>query len=407
MRLRLLLLSILTGMVFLQGSPAAEYRQEFCSGEHGVCVLYEQKGKTVDVYLRNKFPHRNIITTVTFEHSGKPENIQCTTPLPVTTVCRGTEQMKALSFVIGDYSRQWNPQLNWYWQYGASGKQEDEKYPYHLPYLKGKRFRVCQGFNDTPTHHGNFAYSIDWIMPEGTPICAARGGTVVAVTDHYSEGGFKKEYINKNNTVQILHDDGTLAQYNHIKKNGSAVKTGDSVRPGDIIAHSGNVGYSQSPHLHFNVFKPVSGKKSTSIPAGFITDYSDYDTPEKTGIYSYTGITTKKERPSVYMEDMVFCKRMIHFQPTDIADTFSPKDRFKIFLPIDLKKDRKIQIFLYKDSIPAPLLRYSWTLKKEWWQAVTDVDLSKVPSPSGKWKAEIIIDNKKMGHKEFTVKPSG
>lgn len=404
MRLRVLLLTILAGMVFLQGSPAAEYRQEFCSGEHGVCVIYEQNGKIVDVYLRNKFPHYNIITTVTFEHSGKPENIQCTTPLPLTTVCRGTDPIKALSFVITDNSRQWNPQLNWYWQYGASGKSGDEKYPYHLPYLKGKRFHVCQGFNDTPTHHGDFAYSIDWIMPENTPICAARGGTVVTVIDHYTGGGFKKEYMNKNNTVQILHDDGTLAQYTHIKKNGSAVKTGDSVRPGDIIAYSGNVGYSQSPHLHFNVFKPVNGKKSTSIPAGFITDYSDYDTPEKTGIYCYTGITAKKERPSVYMEDMVFCKNMINFQPADIADTFSPKDRFKIFLPLDLKKDRKIQIFLYKDTIPAPLLRYSWTLKKEWWQAVTDVDLSKVPAPSGKWKAEIIIDNKKLGYKEFTVK---
>lgn len=295
MNFRILLYSILAVIVFTLSSSAADYREELCSGDPGICILFEQKKTTVDVYLRNKFTHSNIITTVTFEHSGKPENIKCTTPLPVTTVCRGKDPVKVLSFVIDDYSKSWNTHLNWYWQFGSTG-DTDEKYPYRLPYLKGERFRVCQGFNDTPTHHGDFAYSIDWLMPEGTPICAARGGTVVYVIDHFSGGGFKDEYLNKNNTVQILHDDGTLAQYTHIKKDGAAVKTGDTVKPGDIIAYSGNVGYSQSPHLHFNAFRPVNGKRSKSIPVGFITDYSDYDTLEKTGIYSWTGISPKKEK---------------------------------------------------------------------------------------------------------------
>ncbi len=403
MRFQALFYVILSGMVFMQGARAAEYREEFCSGDTGVCVIYEQNGNHVDAYLRNKFPYNAIVTTVTFEHSGKPENVTCASPLPVTTVCRGTKPVKVLSFAITDHRRPWNTRLRWYWQYGSS-EAADDKYPYRLPYQEGKRFRVCQGFNDTPTHHGDFTYSIDWLMPEGTPVCAARGGTVVYVIDHYSGGGFKKEYLDKNNTVQILHDDGTLAQYTHIKKDGAAVKEGDTVRPGDIIAYSGNVGYSESPHLHFNVFKPVDGKRSGSVRVGFITDYSDYDTPEKAGIYSWTGKTTKKAKPSVYMEDLVFCKDMIHFQPAGIAETFSPKDTFKIFLPIDLKKNRKIRILLYKEGIADPVLQYSWTLKKEWWQAVTDVDLSQVPSPSGKWRAEIIIDNTKLGFKEFTVK---
>ncbi len=404
MKFRALFYSMLSGMVFLQGASAADYREEFCSGDTGVCVIYEQNGKHVDAYLRNKFPYSTVVTTVTFEHSGKPENITCTTPLPVTTVCRGTKPVKALSFVITDSRRPWNTQLRWYWQYGSSG-EADEKYPYRLPYQKGKRFRVCQGFNDTPTHHGDFAYSIDWIMPEGTPVCAARGGTVVYVIDHYSGGGFKKEYLDKNNTVQILHNDGTLAQYTHIQKDGAAVKAGDAVETGDVIAFSGNVGYSESPHLHFNVCKPVDGKKSNSIRVGFITDYSDYDTLEKRGIYSWTGITEKKAKPSIYMEDLVFCRELIHFQPAGITDTFSPKEKFLIVLPIDLKKNQKIQILLFKESVAAPVLQYNWTLKKEWWQAVADVDLSQVPSPSGRWRAEIIIDNNKMGVKEFMVKP--
>jgi len=405
MKFRVLLYFFLSCMLFAPGSPASDYSEEFCSGDPGVCVSYEQNGKKVDAYLRNKFPHNNIITTVTFEHSGKPENIKCTTPLPLTIVCRGKEPVKALSFVIDDFSKSWNTRLNWYWQYGSPG-DTDEKYSYRLPYLKGERFRVCQGFNDTPTHHGDFAFSIDWVMPEGTPICAARGGTVIHVIDHFSGGGFKKEFLDKNNTVQILHDDGTLAQYTHIKKDGAAVKTGDIVKPGDIIAYSGNVGYSQSPHLHFNVFRPVDGKKSTSIPAGFITDYSDYDTLEKTGIYSWTGIAQKKVKPSVYAEDMVFCKDIINHNPSGIADTFSPKDKFKVFIPLDLKKDHRIGFRLYKEGQTAPLLNFSWIVKKEWWYTTAEIDPLKFQSPSGKWKSEVIFDNKNIGFKEFTVKPS-
>jgi len=392
-------------MVLIRGSFASDYREEFCSGDPGICVLMEQKGTIVDVYLRNKFPNNNIITTVTFEHSGKPENIKCTTPLPVTIVCRGTDPVKALSFIVDDYSSAWNTRLNWYWQFGCSGKN-DKKYPYLLPYRKGERYRVCQGFNDTPTHHGDYAYSIDWLMPEGTPICASRGGTVVNVIDYYSGGGFKDEFLNKNNTVQILHDDGTVALYNHIKKDGAVVKIGDTVKPGDVIAYSGNVGYSQSPHLHFHVFMPVNGKRSRSIPVGFITDYSDYDILEKPGIYAWTGAATRKVRPSVYIEDMVFCKDIIDHKPSGITGTFSPRDKFKVFIPLDLKKDSKIGFRLYKEGVPEPLLNFSWKIRKEWWYTSTDVDLSKFPSSSGKWRVEIILDSKKIGFKEFTVKPS-
>ncbi len=404
MKFRGLLYLFISVMFFIRGSYASDYREEFCSGHAGICVLMEQNGNNVDVYLGNKFPHNNITTTVTFEHTGKPENIKCTTPLPVTTVCRGTDPVKVLSFIIDDYGRPWNTHLNWYWQFGYQGKAL-EKYPYRLPYRKGERFRVCQGFNDKPTHHGDYAYSIDWIMPEGTPVCAARGGTVVNVVDHYSGGGFKDEFLNKNNTVQILHDDGTVALYNHIKKDGAVVKIGDTVKSGDVIAYSGNVGYSQSPHLHFNVFMPVNGKRSRSIPVGFITNYSDYEILKKPGIYSWTGAENRKERPSVYIEDMVFCKDIIDNKPSGIADIFSPQDKFKAVIPLDLQKDHMIGFCLYKEDVPAPLLRYSWKIRKEWWYATCDVDLSKFPSPSGKWKAEIILDNKIIGHKEFTVKP--
>ena len=58
-----------------------------------------------------------------------------------------------------------------------------------------------------------------------------------------------------NNSILIYHDDGTFADYSHIKYKGSKVKVGDRVEKGKFIAESGNIGWSTAPHLHFSVFK--------------------------------------------------------------------------------------------------------------------------------------------------------
>jgi hypothetical protein len=51
-----------------------------------------------------------------------------------------------------------------------------------------------------------------------------------------------------------MHADGTFAYYAHIKFNGAKCTLGDSMKKGDIIAYSGNVGWSSAPHLHFTCF---------------------------------------------------------------------------------------------------------------------------------------------------------
>ena len=61
----------------------------------------------------------------------------------------------------------------------------------------------------------------------------------------------------KGNGLHIRHDDGTVAVYWHIRQGGARVKKGQRVRQGDVIAESGNVGFSTSPHLHFGVYGPM------------------------------------------------------------------------------------------------------------------------------------------------------
>jgi hypothetical protein len=98
-------------------------------------------------------------------------------------------------------------------------------------------------------------------MPEGTQIRAARGGVVIAVVQQYNENCLRDECKKMANYILIYHSDGTIADYSHIQYNGASVAVGDTVKKGDIIAISGNTGYTRGPHLHFICFLPDFEKR--------------------------------------------------------------------------------------------------------------------------------------------------
>ncbi|MDZ7617578.1 MAG: M23 family metallopeptidase [Patescibacteria group bacterium] len=137
---------------------------------------------------------------------------------------------------------------------------------YSLPYAPGETFQVGQGYLDFPTHMSE--YAIDWAMPEETPIHAARAGMVVEVVDSYSESGLTEDMKQKGNYVRIRHEDGSRALYHHIAHRGAKVKVGQTVEEGQVLALSGNTGFSAGPHLHFMVEHLENGSY-VSVPVLF------------------------------------------------------------------------------------------------------------------------------------------
>jgi murein DD-endopeptidase MepM/ murein hydrolase activator NlpD len=102
-------------------------------------------------------------------------------------------------------------------------------------------------------------------------VLAARRGVVVRVKDDSNSGGSSMKYDPCNNYVLIRHDDGTLGHYCHLQKGGCPVAVGQSVEAGDLIAHSGNTGFSSGPHLHFCVLRTKDGRERESVPVKFRT----------------------------------------------------------------------------------------------------------------------------------------
>jgi len=136
-----------------------------------------------------------------------------------------------------------------------------EEYIYNLPFKQGKKFKVSQGYNGIITHQKKNA--LDFLMPIGTEIYAVREGVVIKVVDHNTKTCVTKGCLEYNNFILIYHSDGTFSDYAHINTNSATVKPGDKVAKGQLIAKSGNIGWSTGPHLHFEVFKQEIIKRET------------------------------------------------------------------------------------------------------------------------------------------------
>jgi hypothetical protein len=162
------------------------------------------------------------------------------------------------SFRIGELTPEpgasrWGIRYKYFTAMGdASLKNWDREYVYDLPFRKGEKFLLFQGYNGTFSHSGENA--LDFTMPEGTDVLAVREGTVVQVVQGNSRSCPSADCKQFNNYITILHPDGTFAYYGHIRQNGASVKPGDIVKNGDRIAASGNVGWSNGPHLHLAIF---------------------------------------------------------------------------------------------------------------------------------------------------------
>jgi murein DD-endopeptidase MepM/ murein hydrolase activator NlpD len=137
---------------------------------------------------------------------------------------------------------------------------------YLLP-LQQSRSRIDQGFGGQFSHQDEQnRYALDFAADIGTPVLAARGGTVMQVESEFSKAGLKREkYGGRANFVRILHDDGSMGVYAHLNPDGALVRVGQRVRAGQQIGLSGNTGFTTGPHLHFAV-QVNRGMRLVSIP---------------------------------------------------------------------------------------------------------------------------------------------
>lgn len=104
------------------------------------------------------------------------------------------------------------------------------------------------GWRENPLRPGKreFHPGIDLRAKINTPVYATADGIVKQSRTHrkWSKKGYGKLLI-------IHHNLGFETLFGHLNK--IVVKAGQFVKKGDVIAYTGNTGYSNGPHLHYEV----------------------------------------------------------------------------------------------------------------------------------------------------------
>ena len=122
---------------------------------------------------------------------------------------------------------------------GSIGIIEDGELCWPLP---GHTYISCN-FGEEDAYGNSGQRGTDIPAPEGTPILAAHGGTVII-------SGWNNSYGN-----QVLLDNGAGLSTRYAHMTAAAVSAGETVTAGQVIGYVGNTGDSTGFHLHFEVMQ--------------------------------------------------------------------------------------------------------------------------------------------------------
>ncbi len=248
----LFFLSLVTLVSSIQESTVVIYNQEI---EEGVVINGRNK---------NFYP-------VTVELTLDLDNMRASRKGKIIDVLKANDEKSLVSLSVADKSEKYGVKYNYTYYMGSIFAKHDDRYAYRLPFRKGASFVLDQGYNGAFSHTDDVRYALDFNMDEGTPVYASRNGVVARTVSKHDKGGSTREYMEFSNNITILHEDGTFADYSHLRKNGVLVKEGQRVKAGQHIGYSGSTGFATGPHLHFAVKKAVKGGQFVTIPVKFQT----------------------------------------------------------------------------------------------------------------------------------------
>lgn len=202
-----------------------------------VCIEVRQFAHTVELWAETT---RLMTVGVSVETEGLDGPTE-----PVSAIVNGRSPLYSWTIDGGPWSYRWFRTAH----IGAVTAEHSD--PAYL--------RPFVGDFEAKGHAGSDVNALDWAMPEGTPVLAARDGEVIASRGDSDSGCGTGRCAGAANYVYIRHDDGTVGQYLHLQHGGALVSAGDIVRAGDQIGLSGNTGFPTGPHLHFQVSTPTPG----------------------------------------------------------------------------------------------------------------------------------------------------
>ncbi|TGN14145.1 M23 family metallopeptidase [Leptospira ilyithenensis] len=388
-------------LFFLNGLFSQTNRTESCAGEW-VCIIEVETENGIELKVKNK--NANPWTRNSLKIEANITNLESDLEFPLFTVVKGTEENFITKFTFKEKGKYHYRSFGYRVRPGDWDSIHDDTAVYELPFEDGKRIRIGQAYNGKVTHQGQFAYAVDFTMPIGTPILAAREGYVVALESKFTEGGFRPDLWTKANFITIQQEDGTIANYAHLNKGGVVVRVGDKVSGGQLIGYSGNTGYTQGPHLHFEVHKPNKKFEVTTVPTVFRTQNGERDTLKEYFVYWKPKPGEPRPTDFILDEDIVLCKLSLKGERTACgSENFKLGESVIVSLDFIQPGEHKIEVSVTKlDGAVRPFM-LEWKSRLDTVFEGKYFELVKSPYFQGNWKAEVKVDDQLRKTLNFEV----
>ncbi len=244
-----------------------EVRQLKVDSKQRVWLQQIGEKRQPEFVIRNDYSGPIEVEVAFVEH----ENVRAAPALPKKFVVQ--PGVSGSLFGLGAINEKlgWRYGLSYRYSLGEPSARHDDQAVYYPPFASYRTFQITQAFNGSFSHTDEQnKYAVDLSMPEGSEVHAARAGVVMSLQNDFFKGGIDKQaYKARANSIRILHDDGSMAVYAHLQVDRAQVYEGMRVEAGQLIAYSGNTGFSSGPHLHFAV-QVNQGMNLVSVPFRFV-----------------------------------------------------------------------------------------------------------------------------------------
>ena len=255
--------------VFTDQAPSSAATVDSFSLGHETSALHISVDRSNDAEAAQLTAVNDCLCAVTFEVSVAQSGFAATPDGANyrATLAPGTRQI----LVRATHPDSAHAALRYVWRValGSPDAVHRPPRPYRVPFGVGSTFLISQAYPSRITHvTADSQYAVDIALPDGTPVYAAREGTVINARHDYFRGAAAPVMLDQANVIEILHSDGTIALYAHLHWDSIRVRIGAKVVRGQYIADSGNTGFTSGPHLHFAVIRNA-GTTNVSVPIEF------------------------------------------------------------------------------------------------------------------------------------------
>ncbi|WP_419901401.1 M23 family metallopeptidase [Kiloniella sp.] len=199
----LMCLSLFINITPYRTADAAQ--RQSCFSQH-LCFITIETNKSAKLLVRNDFDIAIRVSVKVKAHNTKP--VKDVNNIPLLP-----DQTKEAFFIKAKLGKTWRYTWTSELHPGLNEVIHDSDTLYTLPYSPKATYSISQGPNGSFSHFGTNNNAIDWAMPVGTEIHAAREGIVVGYRESSSRGGPSAKYKSEHNYIWIEHSDGTIGQY--------------------------------------------------------------------------------------------------------------------------------------------------------------------------------------------------